>query len=99
MRRCKRDLTNCRELSFGDRFRSGTANHRRRSEKGPHHRNEHGLVVPAIVDVSVVRFEFSLIVEGDYVVRMRLEPAKVSLTAYHAMLGLERVVSNSTHEP
>jgi len=37
-------------------------------------------------------------VEGDYVLRMRLEPAKVSLTAYHAMLGLESVVSKSTPE-
>jgi AhpD family alkylhydroperoxidase len=33
---------------------------------------------------------------GEYVVKMRLEPAKVSPAAYHAMLGLERFVSKSS---
>ena len=40
-------------------------------------------------------FQYSLTVEGEYVVKMRLDPAKVSPAAYHAMLGLESFVSKS----
>jgi AhpD family alkylhydroperoxidase len=35
-------------------------------------------------------------VEGEYVVKMRLKPAKVSPAAYHAMLGLESFVRKSS---
>jgi AhpD family alkylhydroperoxidase len=35
-------------------------------------------------------------VEGEYVLKTRLEPAKVSPAAYHAMLGLENFVSKSS---
>jgi len=34
--------------------------------------------------------------EGGYTLKMRLEPAKVSPAAYHAMLGLESFVSKSS---
>jgi AhpD family alkylhydroperoxidase len=48
------------------------------------------------MDLSGIPFQYSLTVEGEYVVKMRLEPAKVSPAAYHAMLGLENFVSKSS---
>jgi AhpD family alkylhydroperoxidase len=51
---------------------------------------------PAIMDLPAIPFQYSLIVEGEYVLKMRLEPAKVSPAAYHAMLGLESFVSKSS---
>jgi hypothetical protein len=48
------------------------------------------------MDLPAIPFQYSLTVEGEYVVKMRLEPAKVSPAAYHAMLGLESFVSNSS---
>jgi AhpD family alkylhydroperoxidase len=48
------------------------------------------MVLPAIT------LQYSLTVEGEYVVKMRLEPAKVSPAAYHAMRGLESFVSKSS---
>jgi AhpD family alkylhydroperoxidase len=48
------------------------------------------MVLPAIP------LQYSLTVEGEYVVKMRLEPAKVSPAAYHAMLGLESFVKKSS---
>jgi AhpD family alkylhydroperoxidase len=48
------------------------------------------MVLPAIP------LQYSLTMEGEYVVKMRLEPAKVSPAAYHAMLGLERFVKKSS---
>jgi AhpD family alkylhydroperoxidase len=56
----------------------------------------HGLVISLIMDLPDIPFQDSLIVEGEYVVKMRLEPAKVSPAAYHAMLGLESFVSKSS---
>ena len=56
----------------------------------------HGLVIPTIMDLPGIPFQDSLTVEGEYVVKMRLEPAKVSPAAYHAMLGLESFVSKSS---
>jgi AhpD family alkylhydroperoxidase len=41
-------------------------------------------------------FQYSLTVEGEYVVKMRLEPAKASPVAYHSMLGLESFVNRSS---
>ena len=43
-----------------------------------------------------IPLQYSLTVEGEYVVKMRLEPAKVSPAAYHAMLGLESFVNKSS---
>jgi hypothetical protein len=43
--------------------------------------------------ISAIPFQDSLTVEGEYVVKIRLEPAKVSLAAYHAMLRFESFVS------
>src|ERR1700744_5811352 len=48
------------------------------------------MVLPAIP------LQYKLTVQGEYVVKMRLEPAKASPAAYHAMLGLERFVSKSS---
>ena len=48
------------------------------------------------MDLRAIPFQYSLTVEGEYVVKMRLEPAKVSPAAYHAMLGLESFVSKSS---
>jgi AhpD family alkylhydroperoxidase len=48
------------------------------------------MVLPAIP------LQYRLTVEGEYVVKMRLEPAKVSPAAYHAMLGLESFVKKSS---
>ena len=48
------------------------------------------------MDLPAIPFQYSLTVEGEYVVKMRLEPAKVSPAAYHAMLGLESFVSKSS---
>jgi AhpD family alkylhydroperoxidase len=48
------------------------------------------MVLPAIP------LQYTLTVEGEYVVKMRLEPAKVSPAAYHAMLGLESFVKKSS---
>ncbi len=56
----------------------------------------HGLVIPTIMDLPGIPFQDSLTMEGEYVVKMRLEPAKVSPAAYHAMLGLESFVSKSS---
>ena len=57
---------------------------------------DHGLVIPTIMDLPGIPSQYSLIVEGEYVVKMRLEPAKVSPAAYHAMLGLESFVNESS---
>jgi AhpD family alkylhydroperoxidase len=56
----------------------------------------HGPVFPTIMDLSVIPFQYSLTVEGEYVLKMRLDPEKVSPAAYHAMLGLESFVSKSS---
>jgi len=48
------------------------------------------------MDHSAIPFQYSLTVEGEYVVKMRLDPAKVSPAAYHAMLGLESFVNKSS---
>jgi AhpD family alkylhydroperoxidase len=50
----------------------------------------------AIMVLPAIPLQYSLTVEGEYVVKMRLEPAKVSPAAYHAMLGLESFVSKSS---
>src|SRR5215472_18163834 len=57
---------------------------------------KHGLVISRIMDLSITPFQYSLTVEGEYAVKMRLEPAKVSPAAYHAMLGLESFVRKSS---
>jgi AhpD family alkylhydroperoxidase len=49
-----------------------------------------------IMDHPATPWQYTLTVEGEYVVKMRLEPAKVSPAAYHAMLGLENFVSKSS---
>jgi AhpD family alkylhydroperoxidase len=49
-----------------------------------------------IMDLPTIPFQYSLTLEGEYAVKMRLEPAKVSPAAYHAMLGLESFVSKSS---
>ena len=48
------------------------------------------------MDLPAIPFQYSLTVEGEYVVKMRLEPAKVSPAAYHAMLELESFVNKSS---
>jgi len=48
------------------------------------------------MDQSDTPFQYSLAMEGEYVVKMRLDPAKVSPAAYHAMLGLESFVRKSS---
>jgi AhpD family alkylhydroperoxidase len=48
------------------------------------------------MDLPGIPFQYSLTVEGEYVVKMRLDPAKVSPAAYHAMLGLETFVNKSS---
>ena len=48
------------------------------------------------MDQSDIPFQYSLTMEGEYVVKMRLDPAKVSPAAYHAMLGLESFVRKSS---
>jgi hypothetical protein len=48
----------------------------------------HGLVIPTFMDLPDV--------EGEYVVKMRLDPAKASPAAYHAMLKLESFVNKSS---
>ena len=48
------------------------------------------------MDLPAIPFQYNLTVEGEYVVKMRLDPAKVSPAAYHAMLGLESFVSKSS---
>jgi len=50
----------------------------------------------SIMVLPAIPLQYSLTVEGEYVVKMRLEPAKVSPAAYHAMLGLESFVSKSS---
>ena len=50
----------------------------------------------AIMDLPTIPLQYSLTVEGEYVVKMRLKPAKVSPAAYHAMLGLESFVRKSS---
>jgi AhpD family alkylhydroperoxidase len=49
-----------------------------------------------IMDFPTIPLQYSLTVEGEYVVKMRLKPAKVSPAAYHAMLGLESFVRKSS---
>src|SRR6516165_561694 len=49
-----------------------------------------------IMDLPTTPLQYSLTVEGEYAVKMRLEPAKASPAAYHAMLGLESFVSKSS---
>ena len=56
----------------------------------------HGLVIPTIMDLPAIPFRYSLTVEGEYVLKMRLDPAKVSPAAYHAMLALESFVNKSS---
>ena len=56
----------------------------------------YGLVIPTSMDLPGLPFQYSLTVEGEYVVKMRLDPAKVSPAAYHAMLGLESFVNKSS---
>src|ERR1700758_5540571 len=46
--------------------------------------------------LPAIPFQYSLTVEGEHVVKMRLEPAKASPAAYHAMVGLESFVSKSS---
>jgi AhpD family alkylhydroperoxidase len=48
-----------------------------------------------IMDLSTIPFQGSLMCKG-YIVKMRLDLAKVSPAAYHAMLGLESFVSKSS---
>ena len=49
------------------------------------------------MDLPTIPFQHRMTAEGEYVVvKMRLEPAKVSPAAYHAMLRLESFVSNSS---
>src|ERR1700742_852874 len=48
------------------------------------------------MDLSPIPFGYSLTVEGEYIVKMRLELAKVSPAAYHAMLRLESFVIKSS---
>ena len=48
------------------------------------------------MDLSAIPFQDSLTVEGENVLKMRPDPAKVSPAAYHAMLGLESFVSKSS---
>lgn len=43
-----------------------------------------------------IPFHYSLSVEGEYALKMRLAPAKVSSAAYHAMLGLDNFVNKSS---
>ena len=49
-----------------------------------------------IMDLRAFPFQYSLTVEGEYTVKMSLEPAKVSPAAYHAMFGLESFVNKSS---
>lgn len=56
----------------------------------------HGLVVPTIMDQSSIPGQCSLTLEGEYVVKMRVDPAKASPSAYHAMLRLESFVQKSS---
>jgi AhpD family alkylhydroperoxidase len=46
--------------------------------------------------LPAIPLQYTLTVEGEYVVKMRLEPAKVSPAAYHAMLGLDNFVKKSS---
>lgn len=48
------------------------------------------------MDQTTAPFQDSLTVEREYVVKMRLDPAKVSPAAYHAMLRIESFVSKSS---
>jgi len=48
------------------------------------------------MDLPAPPSQSSDLVKGEYVMKMRLEPAKVSPAAYHAMLGLESFVSKSS---
>jgi hypothetical protein len=41
-------------------------------------RIHHGLVIPTIMDLPAIPFQYSLNGEGEYIVKMRLEPAKAS---------------------
>ena len=50
----------------------------------------------SIMVLPAIPLQYSLTVEGKYGVKMRLEPAKVSPAAYHAMRGLESFVSKSS---
>lgn len=48
------------------------------------------------MDLPAIPFQYSLTMGGEYTLKMRLEPVKVSPPAYHAMLGLESFVSKSS---
>src|SRR5258706_14486146 len=48
------------------------------------------------MDLPPIPFQYSLTVEGEYGVKMRFEPTKVSPAAYHAMRGLESFVNKSS---
>lgn len=48
------------------------------------------------MDLLAIPFHYSLTVEGDCLLKMRLDPAKASPAAYHAMLGLEHFIRKSS---
>jgi len=48
------------------------------------------------MDLPDIPVQYSLTVKGEYILKMRLDPAKVSPAAYNAMLGLESFVSKSS---
>jgi AhpD family alkylhydroperoxidase len=48
------------------------------------------------MDLPGIPFQDNLTLEGENVLKMRPDPAKVSPAAYHAMLGLESFVSKSS---
>jgi AhpD family alkylhydroperoxidase len=48
------------------------------------------------MDLPDIPVQYSLTVEGEYILKMRLDPAKVSPAAYNAMLALESFVSKSS---
>jgi hypothetical protein len=48
------------------------------------------------MDLPAIPFKHLMSVKGKYDVKMRLEPAKVSPAAYHAMLGLESFANRSS---
>jgi AhpD family alkylhydroperoxidase len=57
---------------------------------------DHGLVTPQIMDLPAIPSQYSLSMEGEYVVKMRLDFTKASPAGYHAMLALENFVKRSS---
>ena len=49
----------------------------------------HGLVIPTITDLPAIPFQYSLNGEGEYVVKMRLEAARL-----HALAGYRNTSPN-----